>query len=147
MTKDCVLNLLILLLIIVLIFSITRYIKNKKIKNVNNVNNFFNSPTPTITPMVTPTVSPINNIIATFKEYTPFDVKETTVLYPIDNNTINDQPVEEDLSNNYEYVPDENVTIIEENKETENTKDNFNYSKTFSDDFQGFDSNEMYLPV
>ena len=114
--KNCIQNLLILFLIIVLLFSISKYYFNKQMKK--KINNFIK-----------------------YQEYTPTDIKETIITYPINNNVIN-----EEENNDINYVPDENITIIEENK-NENNNDSFNYSKELSNDFNAFDPNEIFPSV
>lgn len=145
--EDCIQNLLILVLIIVLIFSIIRYNKNKQIKKtikeVNNIANVVDVNLAAITPAINDFK---NNTIITYQEYTPSDVKETTIIYPIDNNIINNDLIEEDLDNNNEYVPNENVVIIEENTENKENN-NFNYLKEFSNEFHGFDPDEIYPSI
>jgi len=145
--KDCIQNLIILVLIIVLIFSITRYNKNKQMKkNGNDVKNIMRMVGVNLA-NVTPSINELkNNTIITYQEYTPSDVKETTIIYPIDNNIINNNLVEEDLDNNNEYIPDENVVIIEENTENKDNN-NFNYLKEFSNGFHGFDPDEIYPSI
>ena len=137
--KDCIQNLLILFLIIVLIFSITRYIKNKEIKKtIKSINNL----------VVNPCMKDLENkTIVTYQQYTPSDIKETTIIYPINNNVINEQN-EEDLNNNHhEYIPDENVIIIEEQNNDSKNTNNFNYDKEFSNELVGYDPENIFPSI
>lgn len=121
---DCVQNLIIFFLIIILFYSAHAYIHNRK-KKSNHVNSI------------------INNAI---------EEDKVVGIYPINNNinnhndliNLNDLNDLNDL-NNHEYVPDNNVVLIEENKVV--TGDTFNYDKTINTELNGFDADDKYLSV
>jgi hypothetical protein len=169
--KDCVQNLLILVLFIVLIFSIDYYIKNKEIvkniKETNDVSNVVSIQVDTVYPtqndLPNNTLNNLpNNILNdlpnenniyhdyipennTCHNYIPENNK-TTIIYPINVNSINDEindEINEDLNNHHKYVPNNDIIIIEENK-NENKSNNFKYIKEFSDNFNNFDPEEIF---
>ena len=118
---DCVQNIIIFFLIIILFYSAHAYIhKKRKSNHVNLI---------------------VNNAI---------EEDKVVVVYPIsdnlnDLNEMNDLNNLNDLSNHHEYVPDNNVVLIEENKVV--TGDNFNYDKTIDTELNGFDADDKYLSI
>ena len=168
--KDCVQNLVILILISLLIFSIINYFKNKQMqKNINTttdiakiVNNNLYTITPSVNtlsdniknviiakqvdniPMDTPIICPIDNNIVNHNEIDNENLDENyhAFVYNNDNNNDNDN-VNVNDNNNVNDNDNNNVTIIEENNHIEEAN-KFNYIKKFSNNFHGFDLDEVY---
>jgi len=113
--------------------------------NINNNTNMHVMPidnhniTPNMHDIPTNTFEIKNNNLVTCN--TLIDNTET-VLNPIDNNIINPHEIDEqELNDNYhEFIHD---NAFEEHSQHVNNN-NFNYIKDFSDDFHGYDSNELY---
>jgi cbb3-type cytochrome oxidase subunit 3 len=116
---DCVQNLIIFLLIIILFYGAHAYIHNKKRKRNH-----------------------VNYILENEKD-------KVVVVYPNNNNNLNEMNELNNLNdlneiNHHEYIPDDNIILIEENQVV--TGDNFNYDKNI-DVLNGFDPDDKYLSV
>jgi len=129
---DCVQNLIIILLVIIFIFSITKYIKMTHNNNISN--SYYNYPDNTV--KIPENTIKIPENTNNQQDHKTTETKEITIIYPINNNEITD--------NYHIIVPQENVTLIEENSKI--SKEN-NYIKEFSDDFHYFDPDEIYPSI
>ena len=144
---DCVINLIIILLVVIFIFSITKYVKMKKNNDVSNL--YYNYPVADNTINKTGyTINQNGNTInqngntINQQEYKPIETKEITIICPINNNEINNNEIN---NNTYHMIiPQENVTLIEENIKIPNEN---NYIKEFSNDFHYFDPEEIYPSI
>jgi hypothetical protein len=144
---DCVQNLIIFLLIIILFYGAHAYMHNKKRKS-NRVNSILNN---AIEENKVVVVYPINNNLNNLNQHTEMNkLNQHTEMNNLNQHTemnkLNELNNLNDLNElHHEYVPDDNIILIEENKVV--TGDNFNYDKTINNVLNGFDPDDKYLSV
>jgi hypothetical protein len=106
------------------------------IRTVNDVSKVINNQLENIAPSINELSNNLSNNLTN-------NNKEVIIVCPIDNNVLNEDENENEIidDNNHALVPESNVTIIEENKEPD---ESFNYIKEFSDNFNAYDPEEKY---